>query len=37
MGWWVMTEKVNMGVHWKIQFLGDGVGEGCHEKNIGDI
>ena len=40
MGWWMMTEKFNIGVHQKIQFLGDGVGGGgevCHEKNIGGI
>ena len=28
MGWWMMTEKFNIGVHRKIQFLGDGVGGG---------
>ena len=35
----MMTEKFNIGVHRKIQFLGDGVGGGggCHEKNIGGI
>ena len=36
----MMTEKFNIGVHRKIQFLGDGVGVGggvCHEKSIGGI
>ena len=41
MGWWMMTEKFNIGVHRKIRFLGDGVGGGggevCHEKSIGGI
>ena len=34
----MMTEKFNIGVHQKIQFLGDGVGGGGevgHEKNRG--
>ena len=37
----MMTEKFNIGVHRKIQFLGDGVGVCvggvCHEKSIGGI
>ena len=38
----MMTEKFNIGVHRKIQFLGDGVGVWggggvCHEKSIGGI